>query len=106
MATQDRSALEGKPVTELKEIAKSLDVKVAGLKKAEIIDAIAGGSNGGGSGSRPKPAAAQKPLEAKASKDTATTNGSGSASGGSDEAKPSSVRDESAVDDRDNRNDD
>jgi transcription termination factor Rho len=45
-ATADRSVLEKKPVAELKEIAKSLDVKVSGLKKAEIIDAIAGADNG------------------------------------------------------------
>jgi transcription termination factor Rho len=47
----DRSVLEAKAVAELKEIAKSLDLKVSGLKKAEIIDAIAG--NGG----RARPAA-------------------------------------------------
>lgn len=40
----DRSVLESKGVAELKEIAKSLDLKVAGLKKADIIDRIA--SNG------------------------------------------------------------
>ena len=42
--TPTRSVLESKPVTELREIAKSLDVKTTGLKKAEIVDAIAGGN--------------------------------------------------------------
>ena len=54
MAAPDRSVLEGKPVTELKEIAKSLDVKVSGLKKSEIIEAIA---NGGSKSSGSKPSA-------------------------------------------------
>jgi transcription termination factor Rho len=44
--TLDRSVLESKAVTELKQIAKSLDLKVTGLKKAEIIDKIAGSGNG------------------------------------------------------------
>ncbi|MGH2751717.1 MAG: transcription termination factor Rho [Actinomycetota bacterium] len=44
--TLDRSVLESKAVTELKQIAKSLDLKVTGLKKAEIIDKIAGSDNG------------------------------------------------------------
>ena len=40
--TLNRSVLESKAVTELKQIAKSLDLKVSGLKKAEIIEKIAG----------------------------------------------------------------
>ena len=44
--TLDRSVLESKAVTELKQIAKSLDLKVSGLKKAEIIEKIAGTGNG------------------------------------------------------------
>ena len=44
--TLDRSVLESKAVTELKQIAKSLDLKVTGLKKAEIIDKIATSANG------------------------------------------------------------
>jgi transcription termination factor Rho len=44
--TLDRSVLESKAVTELKQIAKSLDLKVTGLKKAEIIEKIAGSPNG------------------------------------------------------------
>ena len=44
--TLDRSVLESKAVTELKQIAKSLDLKVTGLKKAEIIEKIAGSGNG------------------------------------------------------------
>ncbi|CAN5770954.1 hypothetical protein BH18ACT15_BH18ACT15_13210 [soil metagenome] len=49
--TLDRSVLETKAVSELREIAKSLDLKVSGKRKAEIIDLIAG--RGNGSGGRP-----------------------------------------------------
>jgi transcription termination factor Rho len=45
--TLDRSVLEAKAVAELREIAKSLDLKVSGKKKSEIIDLIA--RNGGAS---------------------------------------------------------
>ena len=45
--TLQRSVLEAKAVNELKAIAKSLDIKVSGLKKAEIINAIAARGNGG-----------------------------------------------------------
>ena len=50
----DRSVLESKGVAELKAIAKSLDVKVGGLRKSEIIDAIAksNGARGGSSAAR------------------------------------------------------
>ena len=48
----DRSVLESKGVTELRAIAKSMDIRVAGLKKAELINVIANGSNGS-NGSRP-----------------------------------------------------
>jgi transcription termination factor Rho len=48
----DRSVLESKGVTELRTIAKSMDIKVAGLKKAELINVIANGSNGS-NGARP-----------------------------------------------------
>ena len=44
----DRSLLETKAVSELREIAKSLDLKVSGKRKAEIIDLIARRGNGGG----------------------------------------------------------
>ena len=64
MATMDRSVLEKKAVTELREIAKSLDVKVTGLKKADIIDRIAGGKNGGSA----KPAKASEGESTSASK--------------------------------------
>ena len=57
--TLDRSILESKGVAELREIAKSLDLKVSGLKKAEIIDRIVGGPSGpGGNGARSTPPAA------------------------------------------------
>ena len=103
MATVDRSVLESKPVTELREIAKSLDLKVTGLKKAEIIDAIANG------GTRPKPEAkpaaqaAPKPAESSTS-----SNGSGAGSKGSSSdggTASNSVRDEAAMDEREFRED-
>ena len=114
MATQDRSALEGKAVAELKEIAKSLDLKVTGLKKAEIIERIAGSSNG--ASSKPaaaNPAAAPKAAARSPRRETApgpkrepapafdaprddTTSATPTATG---------VRDDGAVDDRDTRDD-
>ena len=111
----DRSVLETKAVAELKEIAKSLDVKVTGLKKAEIIDRISGGANGSA-----KPAPKQqspKPETAPANEGPqapkretappAPTSGGGSPTGGQTGGSGGSgVRDESAVDERDNRNDD
>jgi transcription termination factor Rho len=42
--TLDRSMLEAKGVSELRAIAKSLDLKAGGLKKAELIDMIASGN--------------------------------------------------------------
>ena len=53
--TLDRSVLESKAVTELKQIAKSLDLKVTGLKKADIIEKIATSANGQGSSRNPSP---------------------------------------------------
>ena len=108
MATMDRSVLEKKAVTELREIAKSLDVKVTGLKKADIIDRIAGGSNGGGSkpSSPAKAPASEKPSAPKAApvreKAPVPAPISGAPSAGS--AAPS-VRDDSASDERDRRPD-
>ncbi len=59
--TLDRSVLESKAVTELKQIAKSLDLKVTGLKKAEIIEKIAGSGNGRASkASNPPPSNSTK----------------------------------------------
>jgi transcription termination factor Rho len=121
--TVDRSVLETKAVSELKQIAKSMDLKVTGLKKAEIVDRIAGGSrNGGGA---PAPASPRKPREkAPAAREQApapadapappppapaATNGPGAASGDaapSDAPASTSVRDEGAVDERDRRPDD
>jgi transcription termination factor Rho len=100
LATQDRSALEGKGVAELKEIAKSLDLKVTGLKKADIIEKIAGGSKNGSSTPKREAAPSREtktaPTREAAPSFEAATNGDAPASG---------VRDESAVDDRDNRDD-
>ena len=109
MAAPDRSVLEGKPVTELKEIAKSLDVKVSGLKKSEIIDAISNGKSKGASSSKssspstPKPRekAPQAPVEAAAAPSAQSSNGSPT-----EQPKPNPARDDSAIDERDNRNDD
>jgi len=103
VATQDRSALEGKAVAELKEIAKSLDLKVSGLKKSEIIDKIAGGSNGASAPKREtataakrEPAPTKREPAAKREPAPSFDAGNGDSSG---------VRDEGAVDDRDNRDD-
>jgi transcription termination factor Rho len=108
MAAPDRSVLEGKPVTELKEIAKSLDVKVSGLKKSEIIEAISNGKSKSSSSSKasapatPKPRekAPQAPVEATAAPSAQSSNGSPA-----EKPKPNPARDDSAMDDRDNRND-
>ncbi|HJR46340.1 MAG TPA: transcription termination factor Rho [Actinomycetota bacterium] len=94
----DRSVLETKPVAELKEIAKSLDLKVTGLKKAEIIDRISGGANGAKSNAKPKAEPASAPEVKRETAPPAPTGGNGGPS--------ASVRDESAVDERDHRNDD
>jgi len=113
----DRSVLETKAVAELKEIAKSLDVKVTGLKKAEIIERISG-SNGGTkpAASAPKPppkresapspeAAAPSPVKRETAPPAPSGDANG-ASGAPGAPGSSGVRDESAVDERDNRNDD
>jgi transcription termination factor Rho len=81
--------LEGKGVPELKEIAKSLDLKVTGLKKAEIVDAIA--KNGSGSAAAPK-------RESAPPRETAPA-----AANGQEPGERNPMRDEGAVDDRDNR---
>jgi transcription termination factor Rho len=104
--TLDRSVLESKGVAELKEIAKTLDLKVAGLKKADIIDKIA--SNGSG------PSAPATPAPTR---EVASSNGPGTPAevrrevappldesaavpGNGSSAPEGSVRDEGAVDDR------
>ncbi len=89
MAAVDRSVLEEKGVAELKEIAKTLDIKTSGLKKAEIIDAIA--TNGSGSQSKPQASESPRPREqATDVTDVPAPTGNG-------------VRDEGAHDDRDSR---
>jgi transcription termination factor Rho len=109
--TLDRSVLESKAVAELREIAKSLDLKVTGLRKAEIIDVIAGNNNGGPNRNR---------SSQRAQSDSSTNPGRGevvreaappmdSAGGGSNSSGDAqqqrtgdsvAVRDEGAVDDR------
>ena len=110
----DRSVLETKAVAELKEIAKSLDVKVTGLKKAEIIERISGSGNGASKAPAPKPqpkreaaASTEAPAATVAPKrETAPPAPTGDTNGAPSGAASTGVRDESAVDERDNRNDD
>jgi transcription termination factor Rho len=101
----DRSVLEAKAVAELKEIAKSLDLKVSGLKKAEIIDAIAG--NGGrpahqiaGSTSGPVEPSKTEREAAPPMEEQRSTNGSASSEAQQTSDRKEPVRDEGAVDDR------
>ena len=102
MATADRSVLENKPVAELREIAKSLDLKVSGLKKAELIDAIANGAGGSKPSATPKRETA--PPAPKPSSDGASGDGSESQNGGG--SNGAGLRDEAAHDDRDRRDED
>jgi transcription termination factor Rho len=107
--TLDRSILEAKGVSELKEIAKTLDVKVSGLKKSEIIDAITtngrsgapkdGSSDGGGApAKKPRESAPQQKPNQPANERPQNRNGAGASEGSG-----SGVRDDAAVDDRDSR---
>jgi transcription termination factor Rho len=112
----DRSGLEAKPVTELKEIAKQLNIKVSGLKKAQIVDAISGGNgkpsstNGGQNKEAPSattpsqsvPAPRGERVREKAAPPPAAD---ASTSPVQDGGGQSSVRDDGAVDDRDRRDD-
>jgi transcription termination factor Rho len=119
--TLDRSVLENKAVSELREIARSLQLKVTGMKKAEMIDAIAGQGNGdrrpasapgadlpvaapatppaagapsGSDGARPTEA----PAQAAPQETTAAPPGEGS------NGQPKlGLRDEGAADERDSR---
>jgi transcription termination factor Rho len=102
VATADRSVLENKPVAELREIARSLDLKVSGLKKAELIDAIANGAGGS------KPAAAPKRETAPPAPKPSSDGPSGDGSDASQEhgSNGPGLRDEAAHDDRDRRDDD
>jgi transcription termination factor Rho len=112
--TPNRSVLESKPVTELREIAKSLDVKVTGLKKAQIVDAIAGGN--GAAKQHAVPSASTTPVVRPAPAPSApagtpeappqpfvATNGGQPAESGNES---SGVRDESASDERERSQDD
>ena len=67
----DRSVLESKAVAELRAIAKSMDLKVGGLRKSEIIDAIANGNGGA------RPSGSAKPAPA-----TGSSSGNGAAATG------------------------
>jgi len=127
--TLDRSLLEAKAVSELREIARSLDLKVAGLKKAQIIDVIASNGNGlaaprGASQATPMAAENEPPSSATPAPvdeaaprvreqappapqvvgpDVGASPPPADANGG---AGGEGVRDEGAVDERDRRGDD
>ena len=107
----DRSVLESKAVTELKEIAKSLDLKVSGLKKAEIVNAIAGKENGAkpkdGSNQKPRNQAPEKslPREKAPSPESVSGDSGDKSSNNQGGSESRSMRDEGAVDDRDRRDD-
>ena len=131
--TLDRSVLEGKAVSELREIARSLDLKVSGLKKSQIIDVIA--QNGNGLPNQPSatpeqavpgPGATQVsepaqqapttevPVREAAPPMPPTDAADGGAPDGAERrdgesgqgAAPGGLRDEDAIDDRDRRGDD
>jgi transcription termination factor Rho len=98
----DRSVLENKPVAELREIAKSLDLKVSGLKKAELIDAIANGAGGSKT-----PAAPRRETAPPAPKPSADgPSGDGSDASQERGSNGDGLRDEAAHDERDRRDDD
>jgi transcription termination factor Rho len=119
--TPNRSVLETKPVSELREIAKSLDVKVTGLKKAQIVDAIAGGNGSAASRKasaptpttvvqappRPEPAAVTPIAPSSVSSNGGQSpNGGQSATSNGADATSSGVRDEGAADERERSQDD
>ena len=120
----DRSVLESKAVTELRAIAKTLDLKVGGLRKSEIIDAIAKNNGKPAKSSRPpkaadngspaaktsgsttRPREAAPPLEAReGSAQSNPSNGSGDGSSVPGPDK-SGVVDEGAVGESDHRSND
>jgi transcription termination factor Rho len=97
----DRSVLESKGVAELKEIAKSLDLKVAGLKKADIIERIA--SNGAAPRAAPAPAAPPNgpATPAEVRREVAPPlQGATQSQGNGASSEDGGVRDDGAVDDR------
>ncbi len=116
MSTLDRSVLENKAVAELKAIAKSLDLKTSGLKKSELVEAIAG--NNGAPKRAPKAANDAKPKQEPKQEKSPSQNGESAPNATQEPVKRESapgldggsqqtpgVRDEGAVDDRDNRDD-
>ncbi len=98
--TLNKSVLGEKGVAELKTIAKSLDLKVVGLKKAELIDKIAGSAPGANGRGEREPAAAPAPRPTPERKREAAPPLEGAAA-----SEKTGVRDENAVDDRDRRDD-
>ncbi|MDQ5814871.1 MAG: transcription termination factor Rho [Actinomycetota bacterium] len=93
----DRSVLESKAVTELRAIAKSMDVRTTGLKKSEIIDAISG--NGGGRRNNGAPSAEAVTKTPKREVAPSVEEVTGSSDGASDNGA-AAVVDQDAVDDR------
>jgi transcription termination factor Rho len=92
----DRSLLEAKGVSELREIARSLDIRVSGLKKAQIIDLIAGAGNGARpapsvpeSGTDPEPAPHSESSEVTPMPQLPADNGSNQASSAPVKSSPS-----------------
>ncbi|HYZ47084.1 MAG TPA: transcription termination factor Rho [Actinomycetota bacterium] len=121
--TLDRSLLENKAVSELREIAKSLQLKVSGLKKSEIIDAITQNGNGAktpttpqqeampavtnGSDTNPSaPAKSASAPEAPAREPAPPWPNNGEADAPRSRDGGESVRDDTATDERDRRGDD
>ena len=117
--TLDRSILESKAVAELREIAKSLDVKVAGLKKAEIIEAIAQRANGAVSASSsaddgarardPGPPTREQEVTGEVQRESAPPappNPAGDVASDAPAPEASGMRDETAVDDSERSQDD
>jgi transcription termination factor Rho len=102
--TLDRSVLESKGVNELKAIAKSLDLKVTGLKKAEIIDRIASGADSNGGAPSTKTDERSSSSEAPARKREVAPP-LDAAPGSGDGESETAVRDEGALDERDSRDD-
>jgi transcription termination factor Rho len=112
--TPNRSVLESKPVAELREIAKSLDVKVTGLKKAQMVDAIAGGNGSSPVRShaavspeavRPAPAT-QAPAVAPITPATPAVSANGGQAATSGSSEGTGVRDEGAADERERSQED
>ncbi|MCA1840031.1 MAG: transcription termination factor Rho [Actinobacteria bacterium] len=92
--------LEQKAVAELREIAKSLDLKVTGLKKSELVDKIA---KNGSNGAAKAPAKPETKSEAPKAQETKAAPVKRETAPGLGATNGSPIRDEGAVDERDTR---